>query len=313
MKLRDSASQSALSWKNLLWIGGLHVLALALFIPFFTWQGLVAFLVLHYVAGMAGITFGFHRLLTHRSFKVPPLIENIAALCGTLACQGGPISWVGTHRLHHMYSDRPEDPHDATKGFWYSHFVWVLNRRQDLDQYDEFKHYAADLDARPFFRFLENNMIVVQNILGWSLFFGGAYFAAEPGAGWNWHVGSSLIVYGIFLRLVAGYHVTWFVNSAAHKWGTNDNQINDLSKNNWWVAILAFGEGWHNNHHAQPRSARHGWTWRQVDQTWIMICVLKTFGLVSKIHLPKLKELRPSAAGPEIILNREAAALAQDQ
>ena len=237
MKIRESAKITELSWKNLIWIGGLHVLALALAVPFFTWQGVVAFLVLHYVAGMVGITFGFHRLLTHRSFQVPRWIENIAALCGTLACQGGPISWVATHRLHHMFSDKGDDPHDAHRGFWYSHVGWIVNRRQDLDRYEEFTHYAQDLAKRPFFVFLEKHMILVQNILGWSLGFLMAFAFRDPVQGMNWHVGASVIVWGIFVRLSIGYHVTWFVNSAAHKWGSNPNGLSDLSRNNWWVAL----------------------------------------------------------------------------
>ncbi|MCA2959080.1 MAG: fatty acid desaturase [Silvanigrellales bacterium] len=302
MRLRPSAESTRFSWTNLLWIGGLHVMTLVFAIPFFTWQGLVLFFVLLYLTGMVGITFGFHRLLTHKSFQVPRWLENLVALFGTLACQGGPISWVGGHRIHHMYSDRAEDPHDATRGFWYSHVGWLFDRRLDLDQYEEFRHYAPDLAARPFFVFLEKNMIFVQNILGWSIFFIAS--ALGPKAGMDWGFGFSMLVWGIFARLVVGYHVTWFVNSAAHKWGTNPNGVNDLSKNSWWVALIAFGEGWHNNHHAQPRSARHGWHWWQFDQTWILIKTLATFGLVQNIVYPKKKPLKAatqgSAAGPAV-------------
>jgi fatty-acid desaturase len=312
MRLRQSAESTRFSWKNFLWIGGLHVLALVLAIPYFTWQGLVVFLVLHYIAGMVGITFGFHRLITHKGMQVPRWVENVAALCGTFACQGGPISWVGGHRLHHMYSDRAEDPHDATRGFWYSHVGWIFDRRLDLDDPEEFKHYAPDLVARPWFRFLENNMILIQNILGWSLFFIGA--ALGPAQGMDWGFGFSMIVWGIFVRLVAGYHVTWFVNSAAHKWGSNPNGLSDLSKNNWWVALLAFGEGWHNNHHAQPRSARHGWHWWQLDQTWLLIRGLSAVGLAKNIVHPKRKDVRApvAAAGPAVGLVGEMS-LARDE
>jgi fatty-acid desaturase len=317
MKLRESAQVVSFNWKNTLWIGGLHVLTLAMAVPFFTWQGVAAFFVFHYLACMVGITFCFHRMLTHRSFQVPRWLENVGALCGTLACQGGPISWVGGHRIHHMYSDRAEDPHNASRGFWYSHVGWIINRREDLDNYDEFVHYAPDLARRKWFVFLEKNMILVQNIFGWGMFFTVA-FLARTEAGMNWHMGWSFVVYGVFMRLVAGYHVTWFVNSAAHKWGSNDNQMTDLSTNNWWVGLLAFGEGWHNNHHAQPRSARHGWTWKQIDQTWLFIKFLSGIGLLNNIQLPKIKESKfnpattPAAPGVSMVVGREAVPLSQD-
>ena len=286
MKLRASAAVTSYSMKNIIWIGSLHVLAAVLCWQYFSWTAFAVFVFAHYLAGMFGITFGFHRLLTHKAFVVPRWVENTAALCGTLACQGGPISWVATHRIHHAYSDHHEDPHDATKGFWYSHFIWIFKRRQDLDQFEEFKHYAPDLASRPFFRFLENYMIPIQIVWGLGTGVLAGVLGAQ-GAGFNWHLAIGVVSWGTFLRLCTGYHVTWFVNSAAHKWGTNPNNLKDLSKNNWWVAILAFGEGWHNNHHAQPRAARHGWRWWQFDQTWILIKTLKAFGLVGNVKLPQ--------------------------
>jgi fatty-acid desaturase len=300
MKLRPSATEFKTSWKNIIWIGGLHVLALALAVPFFSWQGLIVFAVLHYLTGMVGITFGFHRLLTHRSFRVPAAVENMAALAGTLACQGGPINWVGQHRCHHAYSDTPQDPHDANKGFWHAHFLAFMIRRQDLERFEDYKHYAPDLAERKFFVWLENNMILVQVLFGIMMIALGGLIG--PAAGFDWFMGASFAVWGFFVRLVAGYHVTWLVNSAAHFWGTNDNNLEDRSRNNWWVGILAFGEGWHNNHHAQPRVARHGWTWWQFDQTWIMIKTLKMFGLASDIKLPRQirKAVDMQAAGKQV-------------
>jgi len=292
MKLRASWQQSEFSWRNALWIGAVHLVALAGAVPYFSWEGFGLFLALYYITGMVGITFGFHRMLTHHSFTAPRWLENVAAFCGTLACQGGPINWVGTHRIHHAYSDTPRDPHDVNKGFWHSHIGWLMRLRCDLGNFEEYKHYAPDLARRPFFVFLENYMIHIQVVLGLSLFaLGGTVFSKLP-VGFDFNMGMSFTVWGIFVRMTTMYHITWCVNSVAHMFGDNANRISDHSKNNALIGLLAFGEGWHNNHHAQARLARHGWRWWQLDQTWIFIRVLESVGVLKNV-------LRPS---PELIL-----------
>lgn len=288
MKLRESASITEFHWGNFLWITAVHLIAVATAWYFFTWQALIVFFVLHYMVGMFGITFGFHRLLSHKGFKAKRWLENLAAFFGTLACQGGPVAWIGQHRVHHAYSDQNEDPHDINKGFWHSHVGFIFFRRKDLDDFEEVSHYCPDIVKRPFFVFLEKYMIPVQFVVGFSLFGLGGVIGHN--AGFDWFNGVSFIVWGIFVRLVAGYHVTWLVNSATHKWGSRPNITTDKSRNNWWVGLLAFGEGWHNNHHAQPRAARHGWHWWQFDQTWILILCLKQFHLISDISLPRVSK-----------------------
>lgn len=286
MKLRETAKTTAFHWPNFIWITAVHLIALSTCWYFFTWQALILFVVMHYLVGMVGITFGFHRLLTHKGFKTSRLIENTAAFFGTLACQGGPISWIGQHRVHHAYSDQPEDPHDINKGFWHSHVGFIFNRRADLNDSGEVAHYCPDIAKRKFLLFLEHNMILIQFIVGFMMFGLGGLLGSTPG--FDLFNATSFIVWGIFVRLVAGYHVTWLVNSATHKWGSRPNVTTDLSCNNWWVGILAFGEGWHNNHHAQPRAARHGWLWWQFDQTWLLISVLKFSKLAKNIEMPKI-------------------------
>jgi stearoyl-CoA desaturase (delta-9 desaturase) len=274
-----------------------HICALAGAIPYFSWQGFVVFLALYYITGMVGITFGFHRMLTHHGFTAPRWLENVAGFCGTLACQGGPINWVATHRIHHAYSDTPRDPHDVNKGFWYAHIGWLMNLRCDLGKFEEYKHYAPDLAKRPFFVFLENYMIHIQVVLGLSLFaLGGTVFSQLP-AGFDFKMGMSFTVWGIFVRMITMYHVTWCVNSVAHTFGDNANHIADHSKNNAVIGLLAFGEGWHNNHHAQARLARHGWRWWQLDQTWIFICVLESVGLLKNVLRPSPELIRAQAQG----------------
>ncbi|WP_397601796.1 acyl-CoA desaturase [Silvanigrella sp.] len=284
MKLRESSNIVKFNWRNFIWITGVHVIALSLCWFFFTWQAFIAFLIMHYIAGMVGITFGFHRLLAHKGFQATKPLEYFAAFCGTLACQGGPISWIGQHRVHHAYSDKPEDPHDMNKGFWHSHIGFIFNRRADLNSIEEVSHYCPDIAKNKFYQFLENNMILIQIVVGLSIMALGGVLGSAPG--FDWYSAISFTIWGVFVRLVSGYHVTWFVNSATHKWGSRPNNTNDDSRNNWWVGLLAFGEGWHNNHHAQPRAARHGWEWWQFDQTWIMISILKTFRQIKNIKLP---------------------------
>lgn len=285
MRLRPSASLTKFHWGNFLWISAVHIIAFSTCWYYFTWQAFILFVFLFYMVGMVGITFGFHRLLSHKGFKTNRFIENFAAFCGTLACQGGPVSWIGQHRVHHAYSDQPEDPHDIHKGFWHSHVGFIFNRRYDLDNYDEVSQYCPDIAKRKWFVFLDKYMIPIQFVFGFSLYPLGGLLGHAPG--FDYYNAMSFIIWGVFVRLVAGYHVTWLVNSATHKWGSRPNITTDESRNNWWVGLLAFGEGWHNNHHAQPRSARHGWRWWQFDQTWILISTLKFFGLVTKVELPK--------------------------
>ncbi|WGL58523.1 fatty acid desaturase [Pigmentibacter sp. JX0631] len=286
MKLRESSKVVKFNWRNFIWISAVHGIALSLCWYFFTWQAFVVFVVFHYLTGMVGITFGFHRLIAHKGFQASKPLEYFAAFCGTLSCQGGPISWVGQHRVHHAYSDKAEDPHDMNKGFWHSHIGFIFNRRADLNDIKEVSHYCPDVARNKYYQFLENYMIPIQFAVGILLFILGGFISTYSSATFDWFNAVSFIVWGIFVRLVAGYHVTWFVNSATHKWGSRPNNTNDASRNNWWVGILAFGEGWHNNHHAQPRAARHGWKWWQFDQTWIMISLLNKFKLVKNIKLP---------------------------
>ncbi|MFN4258404.1 MAG: acyl-CoA desaturase [Gemmataceae bacterium] len=294
MKLQTGAKSVRFSWVNCLALVAFHLVAFAFMFVFITWQAMVVCFLAYVLTGMVGITFGYHRLLTHKSLKVPRWLENLAALCGALALQGGPVSWVAMHRLHHAYSDQPEDPHDATKGFWHAHLWNILFVRQDLLHFEQYRHYAPDLAKRPFLCWLDRNLVLVQVVFGLLLFGLGGLLGGAPG--FDWYNAWSFVIWGIPVRLILVYHITWFVNSACHLWGSNPNQLNDLSKNNWWVGILAFGEGWHNNHHAQPAAARHGWKWWQLDATWLFIQVLRMVGLAREVVLPKP---RPPLPDPE--------------
>jgi stearoyl-CoA desaturase (delta-9 desaturase) len=187
-----------------------------------------------------------------------------------LASEGGATLWVARHRYHHVFSDRPQkDLHTPKDGFWWSHMGWILCKIDIPDREVE-QRYAPELVADPVHRVM-NRLHIVPNIL-----VGLALFAW---AGWG------MVVWGVFVRLVVNLHATWFVNSAAHTFGYRTFDTPEGSTNCWWVGLIAWGEGWHNNHHAFQRSARHGHAWWELDMTWMAIRVLAALGLARDIQL----------------------------
>jgi len=256
-------------WVNVVYFGVIHALALTALWQF-SWTGLGVALLLWWVAGSLGICLTYHRMLTHRSFRVPKPLEYLGTLFGMLASEGGAISWVAMHRIHHAQSDkRGKDLHTPKDGFWWSHIGWILCK-VDGDQREMEKRYAPELMADPVHRVF-NRLHVLPNILvGLGLYAWG---------GW------SLVVWGVFVRLVITLHGTWLVNSATHTWGYRTWRTNEDSRNLWWVGLLAWGEGWHNTHHAFQRSARHGLEWWELDTTWIVIRSLAALGLARDIQL----------------------------
>jgi fatty-acid desaturase len=256
----------------------LHLGALAAFVPqFFTWSALGVGIGLYYLTGGIGISLGFHRILTHRSLRCPRWLEYGLAICGTLALQGGPIEWVATHRAHHAHTDREGDPHDVHRGLPWAHVAWLYLKNDARPTPTEQRRLAPDLVRQPFYRFLDRTYLLWQVALAAGLFAVG---------GWPW------VVWGIFVRLVVTYHITWLVNSAAHHTGYRSYRTGDESRNNWWVALLTWGEGWHNNHHAFPFSARHGLRWFELDTTWFAIRILKVLKLARDVRLPTAAMLR---------------------
>lgn len=262
---------SGLDWGTIAWIGLLHVGALAALF-YFTWVGAATALVLFWLTGAIGICLGYHRLFAHRSFDTYAPVRWALAIIGTLGGEGSPLFWVAAHRKHHKFSDQDEDPHSPKDGLWWSHFLWLFPR-SDPDPQQTFQRYAKDLFREPFHRFLHATFIYWHFVLGFALF----------GAGWciwGFNTAVSLLLFGIFFRLTCVLHVTWLVNSASHVWGYRNYETRDNSRNLWWVGLLAFGEGWHNNHHAFPGRARHGHRWWEFDLTYRTICLLEKFGLV---------------------------------
>jgi stearoyl-CoA desaturase (delta-9 desaturase) len=222
---------------------------------------------------------GYHRLLTHRSYKVPRFVEYTLATLGTLALEGGPLFWVGTHRIHHQHSDKPGDPHSPRDGGWWSHMLWIIFGEGNHSNTKLMSRYAPDLYKDPFYRWLNTFHWIPLTVLGFVLLAIG---------------GIPMVLWGIFLRVTLGLHSTWLVNSATHMWGNKRFPTRDDSRNNWWVALVTFGEGWHNNHHAHPTSARHGLAWYEVDISWLQIRLLKALGIAKNVKVAKTTSSIPA-------------------
>jgi stearoyl-CoA desaturase (delta-9 desaturase) len=249
----------------------IHIGALGVFLPmFFSWSA-VAVAVIFYVITGFGITLAYHRLLTHRSLVVPKPIEYLLTIIGVLALQGGPIEWVAQHRAHHAHTDRDGDPHNSHRGMPWAHIEWLFRTNKDRVAPEDRARWAPDLVKDPGMRFIEKYNVLMTVALAVTFFFIG---------GWSW------VVWGIFARLVFTYHCTWLVNSASHAVGYQTYRTGDRSTNSWWVALLTFGEGWHNNHHAFPFSARHGLRWFEIDPTWLTIKAMAALKLANNVKLP---------------------------
>ena len=278
----------AISWNTSIFMILFHVGAIAALFML-SWRAIPVALVLWWISGSLGVGMGFHRLLTHRGYKTPKAVEYFLTFCGLLALEGGAINWVVTHRIHHANTDSHGDPHTPRDGAWWAHIGWIL--RGTGQQHDEqvMQRYAPDLMKDPVHVWM-NRLYFVPLILS------GIVLLAF--GGW------SMLFVGTFLRVTIGLHATWLVNSATHMWGSRRFETTDDSKNSWWVALLTFGEGWHNNHHAHPRAARHGLHWYEIDVNWYGIRTLQFLGLAKSIRLiaedkipgrPAYEELRKAA------------------
>ncbi len=263
-----------LCWKHLVFYLFLHGVALS-GLWFFSWPALGIMLFLYWLTGSLGICLGYHRLLSHRSLQVPKWLEYGFGLLGALAVQGGPIFWVASHRQHHAFTeDMQKDPYSSRRGFWWSHMLWVIFPQSEFFDQTSYQRFAPDLAKDRFYQFLNDHYLLLQLALAIPLYILGAQF----GLGW------SFVIYGVFVRIVLVSHVTWFINSATHLWGYRRFECDDNSRNLWWAALLAYGEGWHNNHHADPKCAKAGLTWWEIDATYWVIWLLEKVGLATRVH-----------------------------
>jgi stearoyl-CoA desaturase (delta-9 desaturase) len=257
-----------LNWSTIIGLAVFHTLAVvALF--YFSWANLGAALLLWWAGGSLGIGIGYHRLLTHRGFKTPKFVEYILSILGTLTVQSGPLTWVTTHRIHHAFTETDKDPHSPIKGGFWAHMGWIIRGTAQNHSWATKVRYCPDITKDAFQVALDKYAYVPTIIVAIGLFAIG---------------GLPMVLWGIFLKTVIGWHFTWLVNSATHMWGTRRFETRDDSRNNGLIAAITWGEGWHNNHHAHPRSARHGLAWYEIDINWITISAMEKLGLVEQVY-----------------------------
>jgi fatty-acid desaturase len=260
----DRTFTEPLEWVTTSFFAVFHIAAVAALFMF-SWGALAVAVLLYWIAGSLGIGICYHRLLTHRGFKTSKWLEYLLTICATFALEGGPIGWVATHRAHHQNSDHEGDPHSPRDGGFWAHIGWIITGKAVHNASSELLAYVPDLRKDKFHAWISKWHWIPNVVLGIGLLAIG---------GWSY------VMWGIFLRTVLGHHSTWFVNSATHMWGKRRFATTDDSRNSFWVAMVTFGEGWHNNHHAQPVSARHGLAWYEIDLNWYGIRVLRALGLV---------------------------------
>ncbi len=269
----ENPLQQPYDWPVLIWLAVVHVGALTA--PFFfTWKALAICLFLCWFTGSVGVCMGYHRYLTHGSFATSRPVRWLLAFIGGLSGEGSALTWVANHRKHHMFSDKEGDPHSPRDGNWWSHILWLVPNFGRKHHQTLLARYAPDLAQGPSDAVLAPVLSAFAHVISGILLFAVGYF------GWDLYTACSFVAWGMFVRLVYVLHVTWFVNSATHIWGYRNYETSDDSRNLWWVGLLAFGEGWHNNHHAFQRMARTGHRWWEVDVTYWAICLLEKLGLV---------------------------------
>ncbi len=256
-----------IDWIVFAWIVGMHIGAL-LAPWFFTWQALGVTLLLHWLTCSIGICLMYHRCLSHRSLKLAGPAHWLATFFGVISGEGKPLTWAAVHRLHHARSDKGGDPHSPLDGKWWSHMEWMFHSINPNTREKLYARFIPDLMNDKALNFFEKTYIVWPVGVGIALYFLG---------GWP------CVIWGLCLRMVLAYHSTWFVNSATHLWGYRNYETTDQSRNLWWVAVLSYGEGWHNNHHAHPHVAPAGHRWWEFDPTWQAIRLLRVLGLATEV------------------------------
>lgn len=263
------------------------------------WNNGVTALDLAIMAGMYlftgfGITVGYHRLFTHRSFETKEWVRVTLAIAGSMSLQGAPIHWVADHRKHHDFADEEGDPHSPHThdhagvkgvfvGWYHSHMGWLFSREDRASA----SRYARDLKNDP------NMVWVDRHFFSWVLL--GLAIPFALGfllSGGSLYAGFTAFIWGGLVRIFLQHHATWSVNSICHMYGDQPFEIEDQSTNNWAVAAVALGEGWHHNHHAFPTSARHGLTGRQVDPAYICIKTMEKLGLAWNVRVPSEEQLQ---------------------
>ena len=228
-------------------------------------------LIVGYILCALGITVGYHRMLTHKGFEAPDWLRAFFLICGSMAFQGPALNWAATHIQHHANSDEDEDPHSPVKSFFHGHVGWILD-----DFRPDVPRYAGPLLKDKLVVFISKTF-VLWAALSLIIPFLIGYLLNGPSGGWYG------LLWGGLVRMFLNHHVTWAVNSVCHTYGGREFVTTDSSRNNFLVGLLAMGEGWHNNHHAFPRSAKHGMHWWQIDPSAYLIAAFEKVGLFKNV------------------------------
>ncbi|MFC3645073.1 acyl-CoA desaturase [Aquibium oceanicum] len=287
-----------LHWVNIIGIGFYHLVAALAFLPyFFSWTGVILVFVGMQLFGTVGINVFYHRYLTHKGFQCPKWLEYTMAVMAVCSFQDTPAHWVAVHRRHHEFADDEPDPHTPVRSFLWAHVGWILVKSPDMSRYEIYSRYAKDVLRDPFYKLLEKRSVYLGIIVAhWFVFFLGGFGATLLAGGTGAQAlqfGLSILVWGVFVRTVFNWHNTWAVNSVSHLWGYRNYETGEHSRNNIVLGLTAMGEGWHNNHHADPRSARHGHRPWEIDGTYLIIRLFALCGLAWKIREPQV----PGMAG----------------
>jgi len=290
----------AIRWDYTIFFVLLHMLALLIFVPyFFSWAGVTAFLICTVIFGQLAIPIGYHRLLSHRSFKTPKWFERTLVTLALCTAQETPAHWVAWHRMHHSHSDNHDDPHSPRRGFFWSHVNWLVHEsRSRLATFSMYEKYARDILSDPYYRWVERlpspaGIFFLAHAVLYAAIATGVCVAIYGNTAEAYQLSASLFVWGVVARTVWVWHITWSVNSMTHLFGYRNYETTDDSRNNWLVTLLTAGEGWHNNHHADPASASVQHRWWEIDINYYVICLFGKLGLATNIIPPRSK--RPSS------------------
>ncbi|MBC8355660.1 MAG: fatty acid desaturase [Planctomycetes bacterium] len=302
VRLASPLEQGRAAWKreHVAVVLGVHVLAMLALVPWlFSWTGVAVGFAGIFCFGTLGINIGYHRLLTHRSFKCAKWLEYTFALLGVCCLQGATIRWVAMHRMHHQFSDKEEDPHSPLVSFLWAHLEWMLTEQKNRSWLVTYDKYAPDLIRDYFYLALDRKgtwffVWAAHTVMFFVAGFGVGTLALGGSLVGGLQFGSSLLVWGAIVRTVAVWHITWSVNSLSHVSGYRSYETADQSRNNWFVSLISMGEGWHNNHHAEPNSAAAGHRWWEIDPAFSVIRALSLVGLVQDIvpvrgHIPRVQ------------------------
>lgn len=289
LRMGREHQQGRINWITTIAFSIFHVLGFAALF-FWSWKYVICAAVMYFLAINVGIGMTYHRLLTHRGYRVPRWLEIALTTCGTMALEGGPIFWVATHRVHHQHSDHDGDPHTPHDGTFWAHVGWIITGRALHSETALLGRYAPDLTRDPAQRWLSKYHWLPLTIAGF-IQMGIGYWMGGV------HDMLGMVLWGTFLRVCVGVHATWLVNSASHMFGGRRFETKDDSRNSWWVALLTGGEGWHNNHHAHPVSVRHGLVWYEFDPNYYGIWLLQKLGLAKKVQVAKWDPKNPKPAG----------------